>query len=315
MKTLLEIADILKSKNCIYILTHRYPDGDTLGSAYALCRALQLIGKKCKVLCHDEIPSKLRFMNDYVKHEEFDPEYIISTDVADIKLLGDKLSVYSDKINMCIDHHMSNKSYADITFVDAMSAATAEIIYELIQSLGAPIDEETATCLYVGISTDTGCFKHSNTTAKTHKIAYELINKNINLSKINSELFEKKSKETLSVEYMVYNTLEYFFKGKCAVIRLTQNMLDSVGINDNELEGIASIPRQIDGVKIGITIREKKPNLFKISVRTTEDINAIEICETFGGGGHPRTGGCIIEGELEEVKEKLLSVIKNKYGW
>ncbi len=315
MKTLLEIADILKSKNCIYILTHRYPDGDTLGSAYALCRALQLIGKKCKVLCHDEIPSKFRFMNDYVKYEEFDPEYIISTDVADIKLLGDKLLAYSDKINMCIDHHMSNKSYADIAFVDAMAAATAEIVYELIQNLGVPIDKEIASCLYIGISTDTGCFKYSNTTAKTHKIAYELINKNINLSKINSELFEKKSKEALSVEYMVYSTLEYFFKGKCAIIRLMQSMLDKAGINDNELEGIASIPRQIDGVKIGITIREKKSNLFKVSVRTTEDINAIEICEAFGGGGHPRTGGCTIEDDLENVKERLLTVIKNKYGW
>ncbi|MDR1628086.1 MAG: bifunctional oligoribonuclease/PAP phosphatase NrnA [Oscillospiraceae bacterium] len=315
MKTLLEIADILKSKNCIYILTHQYPDGDTLGSAYALCRALQLIEKKCKVLCHDPIPSKFCFMNEYVKQEDFDPEYIISTDVADIKLLGEKLLIYSDKINMCIDHHMSNNSYADITFVDAMSAATAEIIYEIIQNMGMPIDEETASCLYVGISTDTGCFKYSNTTAKTHKIAYELINKNINLAKINSELFEKKSKEALSVEYMVYNTLEYFFRGKCAVIKLMQSMLNSAGISDNELEGIASIPRQIDGVKIGITIREKKSNLFKISVRTTEDINAIEICKIFGGGGHPRTGGCNIEGEFEEVKEKLLKTVKNKCGW
>jgi phosphoesterase RecJ-like protein len=254
-------------------------------------------------------------MNEYVKQEDFDPEYIISTDVADIKLLGEKLLIYSDKINMCIDHHMSNNSYADITFVDAMSAATAEIIYEIIQNMGMPIDEETASCLYVGISTDTGCFKYSNTTAKTHKIAYELINKNINLAKINSELFEKKSKEALSVEYMVYNTLEYFFRGKCAVIKLMQSMLNSAGISDNELEGIASIPRQIDGVKIGITIREKKSNLFKISVRTTEDINAIEICKIFGGGGHPRTGGCNIEGEFEEVKEKLLKTVKNKCGW
>lgn len=315
MKTLLEFADILKSKNCVYVLTHRYPDGDTLGSAYALCRALQIMGKKCKVLCHDPIPSKFSFMNDYVKHEDFEPEYIIAVDVADIKLLGNKLSTYSEKINMCIDHHMSNKNYADVTFVDAMSAAAAEIVYELLQNLGVPIDEEIATCLYVGISTDTGCFKYSNTTAKTHKIAYELINKNINLAKINSELFEIKSKEALSVERMVYSTLEYFFKGKCAMIQLTQSMLEQAGINDNELEGIASIPRQIEGVKIGITIREKKSNVFKISVRTSEDINAIEICETFGGGGHPRTGGCTIEGELDDVKEKILNVIKNKYGW
>lgn len=316
MKSLMDIAQILKSKNCFYILTHRYPDGDTLGSAYALCRALQKMGKQAKVMCEDSIPKRYLFMTKYVNDQDFECESVITVDIADArKLLGNTLSKYADKVNICIDHHMTNKNYAEITFVDATAAATAEIIYFIIEELGIEIDQEMAQCIYVGISTDTGCFKYSNVTAQTHRITAELMEKNIDIIPINKMLFDTKSKNMINLYCMIYSGVEYFFNGKCAIICVTCDMIKKSGIPDEELEGIASIPRGIEGVDVGITLREKPDNICKVSVRTNENTSAVGICKEFGGGGHSCTGGFTVEGTVEQAKAKVLSVIRSKLNW
>ncbi len=315
MKSLNEIADILKSKNCVYILTHQYPDGDTLGSAYGLCRALQALGKKAKVMYSGEIADKYKFMQEYVDEEEFTPEYIMSVDVAALKLIGDNLSEYKDNISLCIDHHVSNENYADVTFVDAMASATAEVIYNLILEFGLEIDKKIAECLYVGIATDTGCFKHSNVTARTHLITAELIGKNIDLERLNKNLFVMKSKKMLNLERMIYDNLQYHFDDRCALIKITKEMLDKCGLSDGNIDGVSSIPKCIEGVEIGLTFREKSENLYKVSVRTVGEINAMNICKQHGGGGHIHAAGCEVTGSFEEAKEKILNTIKRQLGW
>ncbi|BED93020.1 MAG: DHH family phosphoesterase [Candidatus Paraimprobicoccus trichonymphae] len=310
MKKLNELADILKTKDNICILTHIYPDGDTLGSAFALCRAFQKIGKKSKVLCSDNTQKKYENLKFFIENQDFKIEYIISVDIADLSLLGENLAEYSDKININIDHHISNKRFAEINYVNFKSAATAEIIYDLLLELEIEIDIKIAECLYIGISTDTGCFKYPNTSSRSHRITAELINTGIDISKINHNLFEIKSKKIIKIENIIYKNLEYFCDEKCAFIYITQKMLKDLNIkNDNELEGLASIPKQIEGVEIGITIREKPDNLYKISVRTNNNVNAVKICEIFGGGGHPNASGCFIKGNLEYVKIQLLKSI------
>lgn len=299
-------AQLLCDNDNILILSHQNPDGDTLGSALALTFALRNLKKTVSVYCTDGFPENFKFMYNGEKPciPDTSEPYIVAVDVASPVLLGDKMSDYYDKINLCIDHHSSNTDYAEYTLLESDSAATAEIILKLIDFLGAGIDKQIATCLYTGISTDTGCFRYSNTTAQSHRFAARLIECGIDFSEINRQMFEVKSVSRIAVEQYVLNSVRYFHNKKCALIYITKDILHKTGSNENELESLSSVPYQIKGVKIGITLRERE-NGYKISVRTAKSINAAEICAQFGGGGHLRAAGCFINGGLEEVIQKI----------
>lgn len=302
---LYEISRYLKDNDNYDILTHAYPDGDTLGSSFALCLALQQLGKNARVITTN-IPSKFLYLLNGVKQQIFNTENIISTDVAADSLLGSNMSKYIGKVDICIDHHSTNTLNAKYKFVDKYAAATCEIIYKLLLRMNIKITENIANCLYTGISTDTGCFRFTNTTADTMRVAASLMDLGCNTEYINKVMFETKSKEKIELERAVYDTMDYCANGKCAIIYTTLEMLKKLDIGDDEMEGLASIPRQIEGVLIGITMREKEGGFFKISVRTNGNINASDFCSRFGGGGHPAAAGCNIEGDLKTVKQKLI---------
>lgn len=297
-----EIAQILKEKNNFEILTHNYPDGDCLGCGYGLCLGLQQLGKNARVVT-TALPKNFQFLTKGVKEQVFQPEYIISTDVADEKLLGCNQEKYQGKIHMCIDHHKENRVDAVVKYVDSTAAAACEIIYRLLLEMGVTITKEIANCLYTGISTDTGCFRYTNTTADTMRIVAELFEIGCDRDYINKVMFETKSKMRIEIEKEIYETMIFCCDDKCAMIYTTVEMAQRAG--DDDLEGIASIPRQIEGVRMGITIREKPDGVYKVSVRTNGDIDACKFCKQFGGGGHVAASGCTIQGTLESVIDKL----------
>lgn len=305
MASLSTVAEILSTKNNIEILTHHYPDGDTLGSAYALCLMLQSLGKNARVITSGRVARKYDFLKKDVEMQDFKREFVVSVDVAAPSLLGENQQEYENIIDLCIDHHGTNSIVAKESYIDANAAATGEIIYELSKEMGIGLTRQMASCIYTGISTDTGCFRYSNTTACTHLIAAELMAVTPDWHEINTEMFEVKTKEKLDLEKMVYKTLEYTCDGKCALIYTTLEMQEKAGITDDEMEGLASIPRQIEGVLLGITMREKSDGTFKISVRSNKGVGASDFCTRFGGGGHKAAAGCTIEGDLETVKKKL----------
>lgn len=304
--TITEIADFLVSHNNFEILTHAYPDGDTLGSGYALCLALQQLGKNARVITTN-LPHNFEFLTDGIKEQTFDAETIVSTDVADEKLLGSNKEKYSGKIDLCIDHHITNKVETDLKFVDETAAANSEIIYRLLLAMEVKITKQIANCLYTGISTDTGCFRYTNTTSNTLRTAADLMDIGCDTAYINKVMFETKTKAKIRLERAVYDTMLYCAGGKCAIIYTTLDMQKGLSIGDSELEGLASIPRQIEGVLIGITMREKEGGVFKISVRTNGNVNAADFCSNFGGGGHSAAAGCSIEGNLDEVRTMLVA--------
>lgn len=305
MINLYELSGYLKDHDNYEILTHAYPDGDTLGSGFALCLALQQIGKNARVITTN-IPSKFTYLLKGVKEQDFEAQTIISTDVAADSLLGSNMEKYAGRIDVCIDHHGSNTITAKEKFVDRFAAATCEIVYKLFRRMKIKITEQIADCIYTGISTDTGCFRYTNTTSETMRVAAQLMDFGCNTEYINKAMFETKSKTKIQIEHAVYDTMTYCANGKCAIIYTTLDMFKSLDVGDDEMEGLASIPRQIEGVLIGITMREKEGGFFKISVRTNCGINASEFCSQFGGGGHPAAAGCTIEGTLDEVKNKLI---------
>lgn len=305
-----DIAKILRDNNNFYILTHKSPDGDTLGSAAALCLALQKMAKNAMVLCSDEIPKKYGFLFKYVKNQNFEPSYIISVDVADTQLLGENLSCYADRVDLCIDHHLMNQHFARISYVESGFAATAEIIYEIINALDVNIDTDIASCIYTGISTDTGCFRHSNATSNSYRVAADMIDRGANAFEINKVMFDTKSRAKLSLEKVALESFEFFYDNKCAMITLTNDEIIRSGACSSDFDGLSAIPRQIEGVLIGVFIKEEQPGIFKVSMRTDAAIDASKICANFNGGGHRCAAGCTICGDLVDVKNRIISQIE-----
>ncbi|MDP4120268.1 MAG: bifunctional oligoribonuclease/PAP phosphatase NrnA [Bacillota bacterium] len=307
-------VDLLRNNNNFSILTHKSPDGDTLGSAYALCHILQDIGKNARVLVCGEMPKRYDYLRENIIENDFLEEYIVSVDIAADSLLG-QLESYIGKINLCIDHHPSNTLTADNILIEGDSAATAEIIYELAKLLGVKITKDIAKCIFTGVTTDTGCFRFANTTAKTHRVAADMIDAGCDGTYINRVMFDTKSRSRLEIERMARETMKFFVDGQCAVIYTTLEMIEKANAIDDDMEGISSIPRQVEGVSVGITMREQEDGSYKVSVRTSDGVNASQICQKFDGGGHQGAAGCTVEGGLEEARAKLVAaaeeIIKN----
>ena len=303
------ISRLLKAEN-ILLLCHKNPDGDTLGSAGALYWALKNLGKTVAVLCADDIPGRYDYMGIGVFDKAFVPSYIVAVDVAGIQLFGELDKEYVQRVDLCIDHHPSNSGYADAMLLDGDAAATAEVVYELIQAMGAVITPQIAECLYTGLSTDTGCFKFANTTARTHEIAAKLIAAGANVVQLNNILFENKSRRRLAVERLALESLEFHFNDRCALVCLTKEQIAQTGADGTDLEGITSMPRMIEGVQVGITMRQQPTGSYKVSVRTEVGTDASSICARLGGGGHKQAAGCEILGSLENAKAALLREVE-----
>ena len=305
-----QVAAILAEQDNIIILTHFHPDGDTLGSALALLRALRKMGKKVNFVNNDPVHRKYAYLWKGLQKQDFEEQFIMAVDIATDELLGDTLKEkYAGKIALAIDHHPSNTMYAKQTCLEGDSAAAAEIIYYVIKELGVEIDADMASCIYTGVSTDTGCFKFRNTTARSFYIAGIMKELGADTETINEVMFEIKTRGELELERIMLEGMDYYFDDKLAIAVITQKMYAQTGTSEDECEYIASIPRQVAGVYVGITIRERTNGTYKASVRTKPPLDASKICHAFGGGGHMNAAGCRFEGTLEEFKEKFIEVV------
>ena len=304
-------AQLLENHDNIIILVHANPDGDTLGCGYALLRALRKLGKRAEVLRPENVGKKYNYLFDDLGKQDFEPEYVVSVDVADIKLLEERAKVeYGSRINLAIDHHPSNCVESEYLLLEDTAAAACEIIYKVIDALGVEFDKGIADCLYTGITTDTGCFRYSNTSAQTYYMAAKLVEHGADGPGINRIMFETKTKSYVILEKLVMDTLEMHFDGRCALAHLDYEMYEKSGSDESETDPIASKTRQIEGVEVGVFLREKEDGTFKISLRTVEPVNASEICAKLGGGGHARAAGCQCDGPFESAKSKILAAVE-----
>ena len=258
-----ETAKLLAGQDNILILTHVSPDGDTIGSATALCLALRKLGKKARIECADEIPQKFRFL-DY-KDEVFDPEFIVAVDVASIELLGALKDKYT-MIDLCIDHHIKNNHYANSLCLYPKAAATCEIIFDIIKGLGKDlIDEKIATSLYMGISTDTGCFRYSNVTPDTHKKAYKLIKLGADHNKVNKIFFRTKSAAMLKLLGDTIAKADTYFDNRLIFAKITNEMMEKANASYDNCGEIVAIVSQLEGFDICVIAKEKDDS-FKGSI-------------------------------------------------
>lgn len=307
--TLADICEYLKSHDNYVVLTHVNPDGDTLGSAYGLKKGLKKLGKKAQVVCCDEIPHKYDYFIDDSEYD-FIPETVVAVDVADIKLLGDLYERFEGRIDLNIDHHVSNTHYAKHLYLDADAAAAAECVYEILDELGVEFDRDIANALYTGLSTDTGCFKYGNVTDRTHRIAAKLHRIGVDAAEINRIMFDTKSKSRVQMETMVLQSAEFHFEDRCMLMSITLDIQHKTGCSRTDMEGVPAMSRSVEGVLAGITVKENREGEFKISLRTYDPLDASAICGKLGGGGHKAAAGCTVIGTLEEAKNRILKAVK-----
>lgn len=306
-----EAVEFLKGCEDAVILTHQSPDGDCIGAGFALKDLLEALGKRSRVLCSDEFPKRYDFMTSVGSGEEFEPKTVIAVDIADPQLMGNLRETYENKVQLCIDHHISNVGYAEKTLLNAGASATCELIYELADAMKIQMSDHCAACIYTGIATDTGCFKYECTTARCHEIAAELMKSHkLKYAKINREMFDVKSIGRLKMERIVTDLMEYYLDNRLTMICITSDILNEQHVDSNDLDGCASIPLQVEGVEVGVTIKEKSENEYKVSMRSANDVNVSAICQTLGGGGHIKAAGCLVKGTLEEVKAAVVEAVR-----
>ena len=309
--TYTEAAVWLKEHDRYLILTHKRPDGDTIGCAAALCRGLRGLGKTAHI-CPGTGETHLftPYLEGLLAPEGYEPDTVVSVDIAARSLFTTSGQPWLERgIDLAIDHHPSQEFFANETCLDAGRAACGEILYEILKELGQ-VNQETAVPLYVAVSTDTGCFQYGNTTADTHQVAAALMATGIDVFPLNKRHFRTKTWARLQVERLIVERMHRYEDGKIAVAPVSLSLMDEAGATEEDMEDIAAFLGQIEGVETSVTIRELAAGECKLSVRTSGGLNATKVCALLGGGGHAAAAGCTVSGTLEEAEAAILDAIR-----
>lgn len=303
-------AELLMSLDNIHVYTHAHPDGDAIGSSYGLAAILRKKGKRVKVVCLDTLPRYLSYIWK-AENPDFKCENIVTADVADMSLLGDFDE--SNRIVLAIDHHRQNRVNCENLLCMEDMAATGEIVFELARELGVELDRYIAECLYTAISTDTGCFKFSNATAHTFSTVAELTKyaPNGNFGYLNLPLFITKPIGKMQFESDVIARLRFYFDGKVSVSVITHELIAKHGITDADTGGVEQLGKSPEGVVLAITLKERDDG-FKVSMRSSDDLDCSAICQAFGGGGHHSAAGCFFKDSAENIISTILSYVEEK---
>lgn len=306
-----ECTNLLLSWDNILILTHRRPDGDTVGCGIALCLALRQAGKTAWLMKNLEATEPFATdMAELVAPEAFSPSYVVTVDTAATSLFPKGGEVWLERgIDLAIDHHPSYEGFGKESCVNPTRAACGEIIYEIVSHMG-DMTKEIALPLYVAISTDTGCFMYSNTTPNTHRVAADLMATGIDFFTMNLVHFQYKSLTRMRLESAVLNEMDFYDHGEIAIATLSLAQVAQFGATKEDTSELSSLPGQISGVQTAVTIKEDEGGFCKISVRTMGGLNANLVCSQIGGGGHAAASGGIFKGTLQETKEALLKAIR-----
>lgn len=309
--TITQAAEFLRAHDGYLILTHVRPDGDTIGCAAGLCRALRQAGKRACVLNNPEATELFTpYFEGLTAAEGYVPDTVVSVDMAARSLFPDNAKQYLDRVDLAVDHHPSQEFFAKATCLDSSKAACGQIVYEIAKLL-APITPEIGEALYVAVSTDCGCFQYSNTDASAHRTAAELMESGFDPYPVNRKFFRTKTFKRLKLEGLLTAGMELRDGGQTALVFLTRAMIDEVGASERDMDDISAFVGQIEGVKNGVTLKETTDGHVKISLRTDPgDLNASKVCALLGGGGHAAAAGAMLEGSMEAVRRAVIDAME-----
>ena len=310
MLTVAETAALLRTFDNVLILTHVRPDGDTVGCAAALCAGLRALGKTAYLLPKSELTDTTApYFAPYAAPDNFKPEKVVSTDIATVGLFPENAKPYIGNIDLAIDHHPSFESFGKENIVRPEAAACGELMYDILVALG-PITPEIALPLYVALSTDTGCFAYNNTSAETHAVAAALIRTGIDFKTVNKVFFRTKTRKRMQLEGAMLDAMEFFDRDRVVILSVPISLMERVQASETDAEDLSALGGQIEGVDCAVTMRELRPDVWKMSVRTSARINATNVCSVLGGGGHAAAAGCTVSAVWPEAKRRILDAIR-----
>lgn len=302
-------AALLGGWDNVLILTHKRPDGDTVGCAVGLCALLRQVGKTAWVLENPDVTGLFTpYLEGYIAPKDFAWDKVVTVDVATLGLLCPNARVIADKygVDLAIDHHPSNEGFARKNYVEADKAACGEIIYKLAAPLGGTLTPEVAAPLYLAVSTDTGCFAYSNVSAHTHAVAAALMEADIPYKEMNKRHFRTKTMARLKLESALLNSMELFEEGGAAVVSLTLEDMEKARATEEDAEDIAAFAGQIQGVRASATVREMRGGECKISLRSDAAwLDSCAVCRLLGGGGHKAAAGATVQGTPQEARRAI----------
>lgn len=314
--------EIIKSKR-IGLSFHTSPDGDAIGSTLALLNALRFLGKDSYIISRDVISDNLSFLSlaEEIDGNTLEPrrdtDLVIVLDCGNVERISADLSNYDGNI-INLDHHISNENYGSINYVDPSAAATAELSYLLIKELGINFldksDEKIAigNAIYTGLVTDTGSFRHSNVTKRSHEIASELIELGVDNSKIHSNLFDNKPFNKVKLMGCVLSNIELVLNDKVAVLQIPKGMLEEFNLLHVDTSDIISIGLGIKGVEVSMLLKEVEEGV-KTSLRSKNNVDVRRVAEVYGGGGHVKAAGVMQKNvNLSKAKDNLLKTLKEE---
>ena len=313
--TLDNILEEIKKAETIVIMAHETPDGDAIGSCLAMNVALKKLGKNADVIIK-EVPKIFDFLpgREEIKSNSDIEKYdlAISLDCADFKRLVGNEYFEKAKQTIVIDHHSSNKMYGDINFVNPVAPACCQILIGMFQYFNIDIDKELGTCILTGIITDTGGFKYSGVTPETFEFTADLLQKGVKVSDIYKRVLQTKTKANFELMRKAIDKMEFLEDGKVTFTYITNKELEEVNAGVGDHEGLVEIGRDVEGVEVSVFIRQKdnEEDVYKVSMRSNDYVNVSDVCIMFGGGGHEKAAGATIQGNIEQVKQKIMNELK-----
>lgn len=312
--------DIFKSGKTYVVLPHIYPDGDTIGSSVGIYNYLNTISDDVHLVLNDPLPENLEFLDNgkFISSYDFEELKIenytvVAIDSSDHTRIEDRLHIVENsEFVYNIDHHITNINYGDVNIVDVDASATGEVIFEILNDNNYQFLQADLNAIYAAISTDTGSFKYSNTSAVSMRIVAELIDKGLDVNFVNVALYQNKPFEQIKALNLALSTLELKFDNRVAIGYINKDLLRENNLYNPETDGVVEFFRDIKGVEISIFLKESDADTYKVSLRSKYDFNVSKLAMRFGGGGHIKAAGCKLVGDIHTVLFKLNEALREE---
>jgi phosphoesterase RecJ-like protein len=313
-----EAMAFLRSGDDYLVVSHVQPDGDAISSTLAAGWLLRKLGKRVTLLNEGDIPARLGFLPgfDAIASFKLSPpqrkfDRVVAVDCADFRRIGLSAGCFAEDAKLLnIDHHPTNDAFGTVNLIRPNAAATAEILFELIEYAGLPLDSEAATVLYTGLLTDTGGFRYSNTSPRVMNIASQLLAAGAPAHQIADRLLERMSMPQIKLLQRGLNRLTFTPDGRIGWLYIVANDMAETGAEPEDLEGLVHYARNVDGVEVGILFKEMKDGSVKASLRSAGTVDVSAIAQMYGGGGHVRAAGCRVDGPLKEAMARVIRTIE-----
>lgn len=306
--TVKETAEWLLQRDNFLLFNHIRPDGDAHGSAAALCDGLRRCGKTAYVFENPEsTPRFIPIVEGFYPPADFSPDYRVTLDTASLNML---VKGAPEDIDLSIDHHPSNSGYAKNLCLNGDRSSCGEIVYEILNELGCGLSPASAEAIYIAVSTDTGCFAFANATSNSLRVAAAAVDAGAQQQELNKRYFRTKTKGRIAIEGHIMSNIHYYFNDTVAIVSITRALMDGFGVTENDMDDIAAIPGAVDGVEVGITIRELEGGgKCKSSVRSGPEFDCNALCSRFGGGGHKMASGCSLPVDVTEMERLFVEAL------